>query len=38
MSYSWFNREKLLKNSWDNITIKEENKRLLNIMLLAKKS
>ena len=36
MSY-WFNRAKLLKNARD-ITIKEENRSLLNIMLLIKKS
>ena len=35
MSFYWFNREKLLKNAWDKYhnTIKEENKRLLSIML-----
>ena len=38
MSYYWFNREKLLKMHGINIIIKEEYKRLLNIMLLTKKS
>ena len=38
MSYYWFNREKLLKNAWDKCHNKGGKKRLLNIMLLTKKS
>ena len=33
MSYYSFNRERLLKNAWDKITIKEENKKLLSTIV-----
>ena len=37
MNYYWFNRKTLLKMHWINITIKEKNKKLLNIVLLIKR-
>ena len=36
MSYYWFNREKLLKNTWDKYHNKGGKEKLLSIMLLTK--